>query len=83
MCYSAQIERDWRKYMRIMGTEATLNLDDFIKKYWWRVEDTKVKIPKAVDAWFANPKTDDEAKIAEAIKRYNVDLHRILSRDFH
>ena len=73
MCYSAQIERDWRKYLRIMGTEATLNLDDFIKKYWWRVEDAKVKIPKAIDAWFANPKTDDEAKIAEAIKRYNTE----------
>ena len=36
MCYSVQIERDWRKYLRVMGTEATLNLEDFIKKYWWR-----------------------------------------------
>ena len=73
MCYSAQIERDWRKYLRVMGTEATLNLGDFIKKYWWRVEDAKIKIPKALDAWFADPKTDDEAKIAEAIKRYNTE----------
>lgn len=33
MCYSAQIERDWRKNLRVIGTEATPNLDDFLKKY--------------------------------------------------
>jgi hypothetical protein len=51
MCYSAQIERDWRKYLRVMGTQGTLNLDDFIKKYWGRQQEfPSMKIPKTVDA---------------------------------
>ena len=33
MCYSAQIERDWNKYVRIVGPDAALNLEDLIKKY--------------------------------------------------
>ena len=72
MCYSAQIERDWRKYLRVMGTEATLNLDDFIKKYWWRQNEfPSMKIPKAVDAWFADPKNGDEQKVAAFIEDFN------------
>jgi putative SOS response-associated peptidase YedK len=72
MCYSAQIERDWRKYLRVMGTDATLNLDDFIKKYWWRQHEfPSMKIPKAVDAWFANPRYGDEQTIATSILDFN------------
>ena len=72
MCYSAQIERDWRKYLRVMGTEATLNLEDFIEKYWWRQHEfPSMKIPKAVDAWFADPRNGDEQKIAAFIEDFN------------
>ena len=72
MCYSAQIERDWRKYLRVLGAEATLNLDDFIKKYWWRQHEfPSMKIPKAVDAWFTNPQNGDEQKIAAFIDDFN------------
>ncbi len=72
MCYSAQIERDWRKYLRVMGTEATLDLGDFIKKYWWRQNEfPSMKIPKAVDAWFADPQNGDEQKIAAFIEAFN------------
>jgi hypothetical protein len=71
MCYSAQIERDWRKYLRVMGTEGTLN-EDFIKKYWWRQNEfPSMKIPKAVDAWFANPQNGDEQKIAAFVEAFN------------
>ena len=72
MCYSAQIERDWNKYVRIVGPDAALNLEDFIKKYWWRQHEfPSMKIPKAVDAWFADPKTDDERKIAQMIRDFD------------
>jgi hypothetical protein len=36
MCYYAQIERDWNRYVRIVGPDAALNLQEFIKKYLWR-----------------------------------------------
>ena len=72
MCYSAQIERDWRKYLRVLGTEATLGLEDFIRKYWWRQHEfPSMKIPKAVDAWFANPRNGDEQEIANFIEDFN------------
>jgi len=71
MCYSAQIERDYGRYLRVVGPQNALNKEDFVRKYWWRVEDPKIKIPKAVDAGFKNPKTDDEKKVADAIAAYN------------
>jgi putative SOS response-associated peptidase YedK len=71
MCYSAQIERNYRKYVRLWGLDA-LSKKDFIKKYWQRIDDPKIKIPKAIDAWFAKPKTDEDFKITEAINAYNI-----------
>jgi hypothetical protein len=57
MCYSAQRERDWRKDLLVFGSEATINLEDFIKKHWWcQHEFPSMKIPKSVDAWFSDPK---------------------------
>src|ERR1700689_19872 len=72
MCYSAQIERDWNKYVRIVGPAAALNLEDFIKKYWWRQHEFHLmKIPKAVDAWFTRDGNGDQAKIADMIEMFN------------
>ena len=72
MCYSAQIERDWRKYLRVMGPEASLNLEDFIKKYWWRQHEfPSMKIPKAIDAWFADPQSADQREVAAFIEDFN------------
>src|ERR1700722_14235999 len=72
MCYSAQIERDWNKYVRIVGPDAALNLEDFIKKYWWRQHEfPSMKIPKAVDAWFTRDDNGDQAKIADMIETFN------------
>ena len=72
MCYSAQIENDYRRYMRVVGPENALSIQDFINKYWERQESLpSMKIPKAVDAWFADPKTEDERKIAAMIRDYD------------
>ena len=72
MCYSAQIENQYRRYMRVVGPENALNIQDFIDKYWERQESLpSMKIPKAIDAWFANPKNEDERKIAQMIRDYD------------
>ncbi len=72
MCYSAQIERDWNKYVRIVGPQAAMNLEDFIRKYWWRQHELhSMKIPKAVDAWFTRDGNGDQAKIADMIETFN------------
>jgi putative SOS response-associated peptidase YedK len=72
MCYSAQIERDYGKYLRVVGPSNALNLEDFIQKYWWRQNEfPSMKIPKSVDAWFANPRDGEEQKIAAFIAEYN------------
>lgn len=72
MCYSAQIEREWRKYTRVVGPDAAMNLQDFIKKYWWRQhENPTMKIPKAVDAWFTSDGNGDQAKLAALIEDFN------------
>jgi hypothetical protein len=68
MCYSAMIDRD---YVRVVGPENAMNREDFVQKYWERQEKGSLKIPKAIDAWFAHPKTDDEQKIAQMIRDYD------------
>ena len=72
MCYSAMIDRDYGRYLRVVGPENAMNREDFVQKYWERQESLlSMKIPKAIDAWFANPKTDDERKIAQMIRDYD------------
>jgi hypothetical protein len=77
MCYSAQIERDWNKYVRVVGSDAAMNLEDFVKKYkkyWWRQNKSpSIKIPKAIDAWFAKPETDEARSAAKMIADFNAD----------
>jgi putative SOS response-associated peptidase YedK len=71
MCYSAQIANDYKKYARYVGHDNAMSIQDFVGKYWERQEKGSLKIPKAVDAWFSNPKTDDEHKIAQMIREFD------------
>src|SRR5689334_17451700 len=72
MCYSAQIENQYRRYMRVVGPENALSIEDFVRKYWERQHSLpSMKIPKSVDAWFADPKDGDEQKIAAFIEDFN------------
>ena len=72
MCYSAQIENQYRRYMRVVGPKNALSIEGFIDKYWERQTSLpSMKIPKAVDAWFADPKTDGERKIAQIIRDFD------------
>ncbi|MBB5498641.1 SOS response-associated peptidase family protein [Paraburkholderia sp. MM5384-R2] len=69
MCYSAQIQADYRKYVRMFG--AHMSIREFAQLYWERAEGSNVKIPKAMDAAFSVPGTDEERRIKEAIERFN------------
>lgn len=57
MCYSARIWADYRRYVREFG--AALDVKEFVRLFWTRRNDPKVKIPKALEDAFA--KSDDAA----------------------
>lgn len=69
MCYSAQVWADYKKYVRAWG--ADVSIKEFYRLYWLRSQGAKVKIPKAMDAAFANPKTEDERAIKALIDAYD------------
>jgi putative SOS response-associated peptidase YedK len=70
MCYSAQIKSDYLEFVRALG--ARISLHDFYDIYWRRAnEGLKVKIPRAVDLWFSDPQSPEEAKIKAAIDQYD------------
>lgn len=68
MCYSAKIKADYRMFVRDFG--ATIDLKEFARLYGVREEGSKAKIPKALDAWFADPRLPDNAQILTAMKAY-------------
>jgi putative SOS response-associated peptidase YedK len=71
MCYSAQIWADYKKYVRVWG--ADIGIKDFVKLYWDRQTNAKIKIPKAMDASFADPRTDEEREIKTMIEQFNAE----------
>lgn len=70
MCYSAQIKADYLRFLRTWG--AVLDIHEFFKIFWQRRTDSKLRIPKSIEAWFTRPQTDDEHKIAALIQEFNV-----------
>jgi putative SOS response-associated peptidase YedK len=71
MCYSAQIIDQYRKFVRVWG--AHLSLRDYMRVFWERRENPRVKIPKAMEALFAKPTTEEEREIKALIDRFNSD----------
>jgi putative SOS response-associated peptidase YedK len=69
MCYSAQIRQDYNLYVRQFG--ADIDIKEFVRLYWERQEGSKAKIPKAMDAAFAHPQTDDERAIKAMIDAWD------------
>jgi len=69
MCYSAQIRAEYKKYVRRWG--ADISVKEYFDLYWRRRADAKIKIPRVIDAEFANPANDDERKIKELIDEFN------------
>jgi putative SOS response-associated peptidase YedK len=69
MCYSAQVWESFAKFTRVHG--AVISFPDFVRLYIDRANGEKIRIPKALDANFANPSTDDELRIAELIAQFD------------
>lgn len=61
MCYSALVWADYRRYIRDFGAEV--DIKEFFDIFWRRKGDAKVKIPKAMEAAFAEPRSDLEREI--------------------
>jgi putative SOS response-associated peptidase YedK len=69
MCYSAQIKSDYRKFVRAFGGE--LSLPAYLDLFWRRQADARIKIPKAMEADFAEARNDEERQIRELIGAFN------------
>jgi putative SOS response-associated peptidase YedK len=69
VCYSAQIWQNYRKYVRVWG--ADISFEDFVRLYWERQSNSKIKIAKAMDASFAHPQGDDERKVKTLIDEFD------------
>src|SRR5260370_27013438 len=69
MCYSAQVEADYRKYVHMFG--AQMSIREFARLYWERAEGSKANVPKAMDDAFFNPQTDEERKVKACIEKFN------------
>lgn len=74
MCHSAQIWADYRRYVRNFGAE--LSIKEFYDLFWRRKADPKVKIPKSMEAAFAQPTTELERQIKALIDEFACDPRR-------
>ncbi len=69
MCYSAQIKANYGKYVRIFG--ADMSIGDFVELFYHRQTNSRIKIPKSLEAEFSDPRTDDERVIKASIEAFN------------
>lgn len=70
MCYSAQIQADYRRFVRTFG--AVMDIGEFTRLFFERAEGvSKSKVPKAMESAFAEPQTDAEREIKAAIDKVN------------
>jgi len=65
MCYSAQVQADYKKLVRTYG--AIMSLEDFAKLYFHDPGKARPKTPKAMDAAFSHWDTAQEQAIWKAI----------------
>lgn len=69
MCYSAQIQADYRKLVRTFG--AIMDIHEFARLFLERAEGiSKAKVLKAMEDAFASPQTEIEREIKTQIDRF-------------
>jgi hypothetical protein len=54
MCYSAQLQAAYLKYLRETG--AQMDIDQFVEIFGARITDSSIRIPRAIERWFDEPK---------------------------
>ena len=68
MCYSAQLQAAYARYLRETG--AQMDMDQFVEIFGARVSDSGIRIPRAIERWFDEPKNDAERRIKSFIDEY-------------
>ncbi|MFM0227841.1 SOS response-associated peptidase family protein [Paraburkholderia dipogonis] len=68
MCYSAQIEADYKKYVKMFG--AALSIREFANLYWEH-GGRDLKLPLAMEAAFLSAQSDDEKRVLALISENN------------
>jgi putative SOS response-associated peptidase YedK len=68
MCYSAQIQAAYLKYLRETGAE--MDIDQFVEIFGARMADSSIRIPRAVERWFDEPRNAAERQIKALIDEY-------------
>ncbi len=79
MCYSAQIQSAYTKYLRETGAE--MDIDQFVEIFGARFSDSSIRIPRADERWFDQPKTDAERRIKSMIDEYRATETTKLERE--
>lgn len=69
MCYSAQIEASYLRYVRAFG--ADIDIATFVRLYIDRANGSGAKIPKGMDAAFLAPASDWEREIKALIDAHD------------
>ncbi len=69
MCYSAQIQANYKKYVRAWG--ADIDIKEFVRLNWDRQANAKIKIPKSMDAAFSDAQSIEERQIKALIDEFN------------
>jgi putative SOS response-associated peptidase YedK len=68
MCYSAQLQAALARYVRETG--AQMDMDQFVEIFGARITDSSIRIPRAVERWFDEPKSEAERKVRTFIDQY-------------
>lgn len=71
MCYSAQITEGYRKYLRMTGAE--IDMDQFLEILGLRPVGN-LRIPRAIDRWFDDPTTPQQAQAKQLIEQYRAGM---------
>lgn len=79
MCYSAQIEAEYRKYQRLY--DARIDVEAFVALYWNRLQDARIKIPLALDLAFTTPETEWEHGIRVLIDQFKAQQTQRLEQE--
>jgi putative SOS response-associated peptidase YedK len=79
MCYSAQIQSAYMLYLKRTGAE--MDIDQFVEIFGARVADSSIRIPRAVERWFDEPKSDAERMIKTLIDEYRASEITKLERE--
>jgi len=68
MCYSAVIYQDYRYFVKRFG--AVIDIHEFVRIFWTRRNIPKTPIPKAMEASFSSPASEQEAQIKALIDEF-------------